>query len=137
LGADRAANRLEESTMADRPAPPEDQLAKKAAEVERLREFIDSTSFSGSEEEVSGELSNVDQHPADSSDVVEQRARDFTIRQMLDEHAEQIQAAQERQAEGQYGICQSCGQPISPDRLKARPEATLCIDCQRSRETHG
>jgi RNA polymerase-binding transcription factor DksA len=120
--------------MADRSAPPEDQLVKKAAEVERLREFIDSTSFAGSEEEVSGELSSADQHPADSSDVAEQRVRDFAIRQMLDERAEQIQAAQERRAEGQYGICESCGKKISRARLEARPEATLCIACQRARE---
>ena len=120
--------------MAKRKPAPDDQLTRKAEEVERLREFVQSTSFSGSEEEISGELTNADQHPADTSDVTEQRARDLTIRQMLDERAEQIQAAQQRQAEGQYGICVSCGREISPERLQARPEATLCIDCQRQRE---
>ncbi|HZO21670.1 MAG TPA: TraR/DksA C4-type zinc finger protein [Steroidobacteraceae bacterium] len=32
---------------------------------------------------------------------------------------------------GTYGICEECGNPIGEERLRARPEATLCIDCQR------
>ena len=121
--------------MADTRSQGEDALARKAADVERLREFVDETSFSGSEQDVSGELSAFDQHPADSSDVTEQRARDFTIKQILDAEAEQIREAQRRRDEGTYGICESCGRQISKERLEARPEATLCIDCQRQRET--
>ena len=121
--------------MPDQQSPPEDPLARKAAEVERLREFIHDTSFSGDEQEVSGELSAIDQHPADSSDVTEQRARDFAIDQILEAEAEQIREAQKRKDEGSYGICEECGRKISKARLEARPEATLCIDCQRKRET--
>lgn len=121
--------------MPDQPSGPEDALARRAAEVERLREFIHDTSFSGDEQEVSGELSALDQHPADSSDVTEQRARDLVIDQILEGEAEQIREAQRRRAEGRYGICENCGREISPERLAARPEATLCIDCQRQRET--
>ena len=121
--------------MADTRSEGEDPLARKAADVERLREFVDETSFSGSEQDVSGELSAIDQHPADASDVTEQRARDFTIKQILDAEAEQIREAQRRRDEGTYGICENCGRKISKQRLAARPEATLCIDCQRQRET--
>jgi DnaK suppressor protein len=35
---------------------------------------------------------------------------------------------------GGYGICNRCGQPIDHRRLKARPTAILCIDCQRKYE---
>src|ERR671933_187021 len=121
--------------MPDQQSPPEDPLARKAEEVERLREFIHETSFSGDEQEVSGELSAIDQHPADSSDVTEQRARDFAIDQILEAEAEQLREAQRRKDEGTYGICEECGRKISKERLEARPEATLCIDCQRQRET--
>src|SRR5919199_6068483 len=98
--------------MPDQQSPPEDALARKATEVERLREFIHDTSFSGDETEVAGELSAHDQHPADVSDVTEQRARDYAIKQMLEAEADQIREAQQRQAEGRYGICDECGQPI-------------------------
>jgi RNA polymerase-binding transcription factor DksA len=120
--------------VAKKPTRADDPLARKAQDVERLREFVDETSFSGDELEVSGELSVSDQHPADTSDVTEQRARDYTIKQILEQEAEQIQDALRRKAEGRYGICEECGRPISKQRLEARPEATLCIDCQKQRE---
>ena len=36
---------------------------------------------------------------------------------------------------GTFGECLSCGQPISPERLRARPVTDLCIDCKREAET--
>jgi RNA polymerase-binding protein DksA len=30
---------------------------------------------------------------------------------------------------GTYGLCESCGDPIAPERLEARPTATTCIAC--------
>jgi len=35
---------------------------------------------------------------------------------------------------GEYGICQACGRPISQERLRALPSATLCVVCKRSEE---
>ena len=35
---------------------------------------------------------------------------------------------------GKYGICDSCGKPIAPERMEANPHATLCIDCQAKSE---
>jgi len=35
---------------------------------------------------------------------------------------------------GKYGICDSCGQPIAPERMEANPHATLCIACQSKAE---
>ncbi|MFA6307270.1 MAG: TraR/DksA C4-type zinc finger protein [Patescibacteria group bacterium] len=32
--------------------------------------------------------------------------------------------------EGKYGICEKCGGPINPDRLKAFPSATSCMKCK-------
>ncbi len=122
--------------MAD-PGPRGDSLSEKADQVERLREFLNETSFSGDEREISGELSSSDQHPADVSDVVEQRARDYAIREILENDAEQIRHAQQRQADGQYGVCEHCNRTIDPARLQARPEATSCIECQRQREAAG
>jgi DnaK suppressor protein len=33
--------------------------------------------------------------------------------------------------EGTYGICDSCGRPILPARLRAAPESVVCMDCVR------
>ncbi len=35
---------------------------------------------------------------------------------------------------GVYGICESCGAEIPYERLKARPVASLCIDCKMKQE---
>jgi len=35
---------------------------------------------------------------------------------------------------GEYGICEHCGEKISPARLEARPEAQFCIDCKTELE---
>jgi DnaK suppressor protein len=35
---------------------------------------------------------------------------------------------------GTFGICESCGRPISEKRLMARPVTTLCIECKTEKE---
>jgi DnaK suppressor protein len=35
---------------------------------------------------------------------------------------------------GTFGICESCGKPISEKRLMARPVTTLCIECKTEGE---
>lgn len=45
-----------------------------------------------------------------------------------------IHEALRRLDEGEYGICERCGEKISMARLKARPVTTLCIDCKSSQE---
>ena len=36
--------------------------------------------------------------------------------------------------EGTYGICEDCEEPISLERLKARPVTRYCVDCKMRRE---
>ena len=31
---------------------------------------------------------------------------------------------------GTYGLCDSCGKPINPERLEALPQASRCLDCK-------
>lgn len=40
-----------------------------------------------------------------------------------------VKNALRRLETGTYGTCVRCGDPIGVERLEARPEATLCIDC--------
>ena len=34
----------------------------------------------------------------------------------------------------EHGMCEACGEPIAPKRLRAIPWATLCTPCQSSQE---
>lgn len=40
-----------------------------------------------------------------------------------------IEDALHRLAAGNYGICAGCGEPISKERLEARPTSAECVDC--------
>jgi DnaK suppressor protein len=45
-----------------------------------------------------------------------------------------IKSALDRIEEGTYGICETCEEGISFDRLKARPVAMHCIECKTKSE---
>jgi len=115
----------------------EEALRRRAAQAESIIDFVDHTSLGGDEEAVTGELTTADQHPADTSDITFQRELDLTVRNIAEARGAEVQEALHRLHEGKYGICEECGQRIDPARLKARPEATLCIECQRRREAPG
>lgn len=43
---------------------------------------------------------------------------------------EYIERALEKIENGEYGICEMCDEPISIQRLKAKPHARFCIICR-------
>jgi RNA polymerase-binding transcription factor DksA len=45
-----------------------------------------------------------------------------------------LDAAQERLAKGDYGVCVDCARDIGFERLRATPSAIRCIDCQTRHE---
>jgi len=45
-----------------------------------------------------------------------------------------VKEALDRIDNGTFGICESCGRPISEKRLMARPVTTLCIECKTEGE---
>ena len=44
---------------------------------------------------------------------------------------EEVERALARIADGTYGSCVRCGEPINAERLMALPRVGCCIDCQR------
>ncbi len=45
-----------------------------------------------------------------------------------------IDKALERVADGSFGLCERCEDPINLKRLEARPVTTLCIRCKEEQE---
>lgn len=73
-------------------------------------------------------------HPleADSSEQAIDLADDEALEgvdEVLKREIRQVRMALYRIGSGSYGTCASCGRPIAPARLAARPIATRCIDC--------
>jgi RNA polymerase-binding transcription factor len=62
----------------------------------------------------------------DNDDVV------ASIEARMNEEVGQIDRALERADVGALGLCERCGAEISPARLAIIPQATCCIDCERS-----
>ncbi len=120
--------------MTSEPNATDDVLARRAQDLEDLRQSEHDTAFSGDQREMSGELSMVGQHPADVADMTYQRELQETTQRMLEREVAQVEEAQRARATGTYGMCQECGREIPAERLAARPAATLCVDCQRRRE---
>ncbi len=76
-----------------------------------------------------------DDDPADAGSASFERE----TAQSLSNHARriltQIDDALRRIDNGNYGVCERCGELIEPERLEAVPYATLCIACKRREET--
>jgi RNA polymerase-binding protein DksA len=88
----------------------------------------------GSLSDETGDDAMYDNHLADTATVTYDRELDYTLEENSEHVLSAIDAALVRIDEGTYGTCMTCGDPIAPERLEARPWATLCIDCQRKRE---
>jgi len=72
-----------------------------------------------------------DEHDPEGHTIAFERSQvDALVRQARDRLAE-VDAALVRLDAGSYGSCERCGRPIGEERLDARPETRLCIDCAR------
>lgn len=60
------------------------------------------------------------------------RLTDIGVGESLERGLERTERALKKLEEGTYGICEACGAPISGGRLRAMPDAVLCVDCSAS-----
>jgi DnaK suppressor protein len=49
-------------------------------------------------------------------------------------HLSRVLLALQAMAEGEFGDCRSCGEPIGYGRLTVRPDSPLCVGCQQLNE---
>lgn len=98
-----------------------------------LREVRDELENSGNQHRI--DLLN--REPGDSGDESLANAlADFNLT-LLDRHIDgmrDIEAAQQRIRNGEYGVCIDCGDAVTFPRLMAYPTAKRCIVCQEQRE---
>ena len=72
--------------------------------------------------------------PSDRASMESNRDSILRIRDRERKLIFKIQEALRRLDEGEYGICEECGEKIGVGRLKARPVTTLCIECKSNQE---
>lgn len=100
-----------------------------AAAIENLHD-----EHPGSIRDETGEDAVYDNHLADTATETYDRELDYTLEENSEHVLTEIDAALKRIEDGTFGTCTNCGHQIPPERLEARPWATLCIGCKRDRE---
>lgn len=89
------------------------------AALTRDRDGIESSALKGAVDERDPEGAATDFERSQIEALLDQARR----------HLSDFDRALRRLEEGHYGTCESCGRPIAPERLAARPEASTCITC--------
>ena len=72
--------------------------------------------------------------PTDRASMESNRNSVLRIRDRERKLIFKIEEALRRLDDGEYGVCEECGEAIGVERLKARPVTTLCIECKSSQE---
>ena len=72
--------------------------------------------------------------PADVGSSNFERDQEMSLAQNARDMLEQAQLAYRLFESGQYGRCESCGNPIGKDRLQVFPRATMCVACKQREE---
>ena len=73
--------------------------------------------------------------PLDRASAESDRIRTLRMRDRESMLIKKIRQSLEDIENGDYGICEDCGEDISIERLKARPVTSLCIRCKTKRES--
>jgi DnaK suppressor protein len=95
----------------------------------QLEEELDSLRRQLSELGYGAEALNYDPNFADSSQVTAERGETEALAKTLLDTLAEVEHALAKFASSSYGQCESCGRPIAPARLEAKPEARFCIEC--------
>ncbi|MCX7973500.1 MAG: TraR/DksA family transcriptional regulator [Candidatus Aminicenantes bacterium] len=77
---------------------------------------------------------NIAQDAVDRAETSYTKEFLFLLTDTEREQLDLINEALRRIEAKEYGLCQSCGQPISKKRLEIMPWVPLCIDCQQKKE---
>lgn len=70
-------------------------------------------------------------------DALQQQSMASANRRASQLRLQQVESAQRRIEDGDYGDCLDCGEPVGFARLEARPESPFCLGCQSRREARA
>lgn len=104
--------------------------ANRAALVRLASQFQEEAGLNRPIADSMGGVFTRDYEDTDFAQVMSDREVNDRLVQLLSENREQVERALHRLAEGKYGECEDCGNRIPTERLRFRPEATRCVDCQ-------
>jgi len=112
-----------------------ESLLKIKAKLSEQISNVEKENLRTSQKDASGDLSSYTIHMADVA--TDNYDREFSLSRASGEQGivYEIDEALKRIAEGNFGICLTCGCQIAKNRLKAVPYAKSCIKCQNDEES--
>lgn len=100
-----------------------EQLERRLAEIDQgLEASADAVRAVTLDQTSVGRLSRMD--------ALQQQATRMGLRDAQQRERRRVQAALVRVREGRYGVCCSCEDELSLERLQADPAAPFCMDCE-------
>ena len=84
--------------------------------------------------ELMGDAMEYEPDPLDRASQDLSRSSVFRFRSRESRLIKKIRQRLQAIEDGSYGICEDCEEPISLERLKARPVTSYCITCKMRRE---
>jgi RNA polymerase-binding transcription factor DksA len=95
---------------------------------------LETTVLKVNQRDSAGDLSGYSFHMADVGTDAMEREKAFLFASAEGRTLMEIDAALRRLYRGEYGVCESCGQPIARARLEVMPQARLCVSCKEKEE---
>lgn len=105
---------------------PNMEIIKQMLETEREKLLAQLQLASGDDQSVDKNPDQMDIAQAYNDQYLSQALQTFEEKQLV-----QVDIALKAIAQGNYGRCQYCQQPIPLERLQVMPNATMCVGCQR------
>jgi len=108
-------------------------LKRKEEILDDIKHISDDT-LKKSQKDAAGDISGYTYHMADvATDTYD---REFSMGIASDERKViyELDDALKKIEDGTFGVCEDCRSLITKNRLKAVPQARLCIKCQEKRE---
>jgi len=111
----------------------------KKKDIEHFKDFLTTRLdelLSHADDTVSGMTAPKENFPDPTDRASLEADRNFMlrIRDRENKLIKKIKKGLDRIENNTFGICEKCGENIAPERLKARPVTTQCIECKTKEE---
>ena len=106
---------LHELLTADR----EHTVERISALTRNVGSIVDATRFTATD----------DEHDPEGATIAFERSQASALLASAEQHLADVDLALSRIADGTYGRCETCGEPVPRERLLARPTARTCMAC--------
>jgi RNA polymerase-binding protein DksA len=112
----------------------EQRLLEERRKILKEMGHLENTVLKINQRDSAGDLSGYSFHMADVGTDAMEREKAFLFASAEGRTLLEINEALRRVYRGEYGVCESCGQPIARARLEAMPHARLCLACKQKEE---